>query len=123
MLYVLAYNWVRSTHPGHVFIESAPLLLKEGSINKYDWENNKISFQLNTNDLDAIIHLYDNKSDASIEILKNNKQLQISKTLQSYSFKLYSSEKSLVTSIQLSDENSTGLSLLLKQAKLRIYGW
>lgn len=121
MYYVLVYNLGRNTLPGHVFVESAPLLKKEGSINKYDWEHNKISFQLNSNDLDLL--LYGMKSNKYSTIKKNNKEFSLDCNKESNIFKLKNKESGIETTIQLEQESMHGLQLLLQQAKLRIYGW
>lgn len=119
LYYVLVYNVGKNIPHGHVFVEGAPLLKKEGIINKYDWENKKISLQLNTNDLDIII--YNLNTNTPFSIKKNNKRFYVEKNLKTLIFIL--EHEDIKLEVPLTYENVIGLNLLLSQAKVRIYSW
>lgn len=119
MCCVLVYTVVKNTHHGHVFVEGAPFLKREGNANKYNWEESKITLQLNTNDLDKIIHGMAYPITQGFNIEKNNKFFSFKGT----TFTLSSKELNTTLEIELTPAQNSGLLLLMQQAKLRIYGW
>lgn len=123
MRFVLLYNLVQGTRPGSIFIEAAPFLSKEAHVNKYDWENKKISFQITTNDLDNILfnlqETFINNDEVFFNIIKNNKTLYFCDNTLTITC---ASDNNIITH-QLSKASLYGMSVLLKQAKARLYNW
>lgn len=109
---------------GQLFVEAAPLLVKNETCNTYDWVSNKISFKINQVCLDSLllsleeIHLTDKE--------QNGKRFSFARPP--------TREEELGGVLSLEDENQkltfmfnhadiAGLKVLLTKAKERIYGW
>ena len=118
----LLYNKVKILIHGHVLIEAAPFLSKLGKVNKYDWENNKLTFHLNNKDLDHILFELDStRNRGTIKIIKSSKSF--SKPATTFDLVLEDETKNLVLTLNLKREELAGIYRLLKQASVRIYNW
>lgn len=109
---------------GQLFVEAAPLLVKNETCNTYDWVSNKISFKINPSCLDSLLLSLDEIFITEKE--QNGKRLTFSRPPIK--------ENELGAILTLSNENQQlsylfthsdviGLSILLTKAKERIYGW
>lgn len=104
---------------GCVFVEGAPFLLKEGHVNKYNWENKKISFQLNTNDIDYVLHNIVRGG----KLVRQSKLFIFEKVDNKLKFTLQDISKNVLVNITLDEYQIIGLVILLSTAKHKIYGW
>lgn len=119
----LHYSRVKITIPGHVLIEAAPFLSSEGKVNKYDWENNKVTFHLNSKDLDVILFRLAPTGNylSNFRISKNSKSFL--KPAGTFDLVLIDEIKNLEIKLNLKIEELAGLLRLLSQAAVRIYNW
>ena len=109
---------------GQLFVEAAPLLVKNETCNTYDWVSNKISFKINPSCLDSLLLSLDESYITEKD--QNGKRLTFERTPMK--------EGELGGVLTLSNDNQQlsylftqsdiiGLGILLSKAKERIYGW
>lgn len=103
-----------------MFVEGAQYAYLDPKNNAYiySWDKTKISFKLNSDDLDIIISAL--KSNVPFKIEKNNKVFQ---STHANVFCLHDTNNNLSVLCELTQEHIVGFEILLTSAKTKIFNW